>query len=67
MNRPLDAFAGVDVPKMSDFWSWVHKAFTPSYQDEVESYLGESVQELVTYDHKDLQARMDNLMRRGLI
>ena len=62
MNRPLDAFAGVDVP-MSDFWSWgwVHKAFTPSYQDEVESYLGESV------DHKDLQARMDNLMRRGLI
>lgn len=61
MNRPLDAFAGVDVPKMSDFWSWVHKAFTPSYQDEVESYLGESV------DHKDLQARMDNLMRRGLL
>ena len=61
MNRPLDAFAGVDVPKMSDFWSWVHKAFTPSYQDVVESYLGESV------DHKDLQARMDNLMRRGLI
>ena len=61
MNRPLDAFAGVDVPKMSDFWSWVHKAFTPSYQDEVESYLGESV------DHKDLQARMDKLMRRGLI
>jgi hypothetical protein len=61
MNRPLDAFAGVDVPKMSDFWSWVHKAFKPSYQDEVESYLGESV------DHKDLQARMDNLMRRGLI
>ena len=62
MNRPLDAFAGVDVPR-SDFWSWgwVHKAFTPSYQDEVESYLGESV------DHKDLQARMDNLMRRGLI
>ena len=61
MNRPLDAFAGVDVPKMSDFWSCVHKAFKPSYQDEVESYLGESV------DHKDLQARMDNLMRRGLI
>jgi hypothetical protein len=61
MNRPLDAFAGVDVPKMSDFWSWVHKAFTPSYQDEVEMYLKDSV------DHKDLQARMDNLMRRGLI
>jgi hypothetical protein len=61
MSRPLDAFAGVDVPKMSDFWSWVHKAFTPSYQDEVEMYLKDSV------DHKDLQARMDNLMRRGLI
>jgi hypothetical protein len=61
MSRPLDAFGGVDVPKMSDFWSWVHKAFTPSYQDEVEMYLKDSV------DHKDLQARMDNLMRRGLI
>ena len=61
MNRPLDAFAGVDVPKMSDFWSWVSKAFTPSYQDEVEMYLKDSV------DHKDLQVRMDNLMRRGLI
>jgi hypothetical protein len=61
MSRPFDAFGGVDVPKMSDFWSWVHKAFTPSYQDEVEMYLKDSV------DHKDLQARMDNLMRRGLI
>jgi hypothetical protein len=61
MNRPLDAFAGVDVPKMSDFWSWVRKAFTPSYQNEVESYLGESV------DHKDLENRMYNLMRRGLL
>jgi hypothetical protein len=46
---------------MGDFWSWVSKAFTPSYQDEVEMYLKDSV------DHKDLQARMDNLMRRGLI
>jgi len=61
MNRPFDAFAGVDVPELSHFWSWVRKAFTPSYQNEVESYLGESV------DHKDLQVRMDNLMRRGLI
>jgi len=61
MSRPLDAFGGVDVPKLSDFWSWVSKAFTPSYQDEVESYLGESV------DHKDLENRMNNLMRRGLI
>jgi hypothetical protein len=44
-----------------DFWSWVRKTFTPSYQDEVELYLKDCV------DHKDLQTRMDNLMRRGLI
>lgn len=61
MSKPLDAFGGVDVPSMSHFWDWVHKAFTPSYQNEVEVYLKDSV------DHKDLQTRMDNLMRRGLI
>jgi hypothetical protein len=46
---------------MKDFWSWVSKAFKPSYQDEVEMYLKDAV------DHKDLQYRVDTLMRRGLI
>ena len=61
MSRPLDAFAGVDVPELSHFWDWVRKAFTPSYQDEVEMYLNESV------DHNDLQNRVTTLMRRGLL
>lgn len=61
MNNDLKALEGVSMPAMSDFWSWVVKAFKPSYQDEVEMYLKDSV------DHKDLQSRMDILMRRGLI
>jgi len=61
MNKDLDAFGGVSVPAMSDFWSWVKNAFTPSYQKEIDMYLKDSV------DHKDLQTRMDTLMRRGLL
>ena len=61
MNNDLKEFDGVHIPSMKDFWSWVGKAFTPSYQDEVEMYLKDSV------DHKDLQCRVDTLMRRGLI
>jgi hypothetical protein len=57
----LEALGGVYAPKMSDFWSWVRKAFTPSYQDEVETYLNDAV------DHKDLETRMRTLMRRGLL
>ena len=61
MYKELEAFGGVHVPSMSDFWSWVEKAFTPSYQNEVEMYLKDCV------DHKDLQSRMNVLIRRGLI
>jgi hypothetical protein len=61
MNNDLKALEGVSMPTMSDFWTWVEKAFTPSYQNEVEMYLKDSV------DHKDLQYRVDTLMRRGLI
>ena len=57
----LEALGGVYAPTMSDFWSWVRKAFTPSYQNEVEMYLKDSV------DHKDLETRMQTLMRRGML
>ena len=59
--RELQALEGVYAPKLSDFWSWVEKAFTPSYQNEIESYLGDSV------DHKDLETRTRTLMRRGML
>lgn len=55
------ALEGVHIPSMADFWSWVGKAFKPSYQDEVELYLKDSV------DHNDLQNRVTTLMRRGMI
>ena len=61
MNNDLKEFEGVHIPSIKDFWSWVGKAFQPSYQNEVEMYLKDSV------DHKDLQTRMSTLMRRGLI
>lgn len=61
MKNDLKALEGVDVPSIKDFWSWVGKAFTPSYQDEVETYLKDSV------DHNDLQNRVTTLMRRGMI
>ena len=61
MYKELEALGGVSAPTMSDFWSWVKKAFTPSYQNEVEMYLGDSV------DHKDLETRMRTLMRRGML
>ena len=51
MYKELEALRGVDTPKLSDFWSWVGRAFTPSYQNEIEDYLGDSV------DHKDLETR----------
>jgi len=57
----LEALGGVHAPSLSDFWTWVSNAFTPSYQAEVESYLSDCV------DHKDLETRMQSLMRRGLL
>ena len=61
MKNDLRALEGVSVPTMTDFWSWVKKAFTPSYQTEVEMYLKDSV------DHSDLENRMRTLMRRGML
>ena len=61
MNNHLKAFGGVHIPSIKDFWSWVEKAFTPSYQKEIDMYLKDSV------DHKDLESRMTTLMRRGLL
>ena len=61
MYKELEALGGVYAPKLSDFWSWVKKTFTPSYQNEIESYLGDSV------DHKDLETRTRILMRRGML
>jgi hypothetical protein len=61
MNKDLDALGGVGVPTMSDFWAWLKKAFTPSYQKEIDMYLKDSV------DHKDLETRMRTLIRRGLL
>ena len=61
MYKELEALGGVRAPKLSDFWSWVKKTFTPSYQNEIESYLGDSV------DHKDLETRTRILMRRGML
>ena len=61
MNNDLKEFEGTHMPSIKDFWSWVEKAFTPSYQSEIDMYLKDSV------DHKDLEARMQVLVRRGLI
>ena len=61
MNKELEALGGVNAPKLSDFWAWVGRTFTPSYQNEIEGYLSDSV------DHKDLQNRMQILSRRGLL
>ena len=61
MNKDLNEFEGVHMPSLKDFWVWVEKAFTPSYQKEIDMYLGDSV------DHKDLETRMTTLMRRGLL
>jgi hypothetical protein len=61
MNKELEALEGVDAPKLSDFWSWVGRTFTPSYQNEIEGYLSDSV------DHKDLETRTRTLVRRGML
>ena len=61
MKNDLKAVEGVSMPSMSDFWSWVRKAFTPSYQNEIEAYLKDAV------DHNDLQGRMKTLARRGML
>jgi hypothetical protein len=61
MKKELEALGGVDTPSLSNFWNWVKRTFTISYQDEIESYLAQSV------DYVDFDNRMRNLQRRGMI
>lgn len=61
MYEELKPIEGVDVPKFSDFWQWIKETFTPSYQNEIEAYLSQAV------DHRDLEIRMQNLSRRGML
>ena len=61
MAKELEALGGVDSPSLSNFWNWVKRNFTLSYQDEIESYLADSV------DYVDFDNRMRNLQRRGMI
>ena len=61
MHKELEVLGGVHTPTISDFWTWVSNAFTPSYQSEIENYLKDSV------DHNDLESRMTSLKRRGLL
>lgn len=57
----LEALGGVHAPTLSDFWTWVKRTFTTSYQDEIEAYLADST------DHFDLEKRQESLIRRGMI
>lgn len=59
--KELEALGGVSVPSFNEFWTWVKKTFTPSYQAEITSYLKDSV------DMFDLENRMKALKRRGMI
>jgi hypothetical protein len=57
----LDALSGVETPSLTDFWQWVKKTFTLTYQSEIEAYLADSV------DHSDVERRIRVLQRRGMI
>jgi hypothetical protein len=46
---------------MTAFLEWVQRTFTVDYQKEIEQYLAESI------NHYDLERRMQNLQRRGMI
>jgi len=61
MHNELEPLAGVEAPKLADFWSWVKRTFTPHYRSEIEAYLAESV------DHVDVENRIRILQRRGLV
>ena len=61
MAKELDALSGVETPSLADFWKWVKKTFTISYQDEITHYLNQSV------DCVDYENRVRNLQRRGMI
>ena len=61
MYNELKPIEGVSMPSMFDFWLWVRKTFTPSYQREIDIYLKEST------DIFDLEQRMKTLRYRGMI
>lgn len=61
MHNELQALGGVETPTISDFWAWVKRTFTPSYQTEIQSYLDQST------DIFDLEFRMKMLARRGML
>jgi hypothetical protein len=61
MHKDLEALGGVETPTMIDFWNWVTKTFSPSYQDEIESYFSDCV------DHADVERVAKNLKYRGML
>jgi hypothetical protein len=61
MPDGLDALSGVETPSLTDFWSWARKTFTPAYRNEIEADLADS------QDHADVERRILNLQRRGMI
>jgi hypothetical protein len=61
MYKELQALEGVSVPTLKSFWDWVMVAFTPAYRNEIEAYLADS------QDHADVERRILNLQRRGMI
>ena len=61
MANELDALSGIEIPSLTNFWSWVKKTFTVTYQAEIEAYLAESS------SHADLEYRIRTLQRRGMI
>jgi hypothetical protein len=61
MHNDLEALGGVETPSMPDFWSWVMKTFSPSYQNEIESYFRDCV------DHADVERVAKTLKHRGML
>lgn len=61
MEKTLEPLAGIDVPRIADFWKWVQATFSPDYQGEVKSYLAQSM------DVFDLEQRMKYLRIRGMM
>lgn len=61
MHEELRPLEGISPPTFKEFWNWVYEAFTPSYQDEINSYLSQAV------DHADLEQRMKVLAQRGML
>ena len=60
MHKDLEALGGVEMPSF-DFWEWVSKTFTSSYQDEIDHHFKNCT------DHADVERVMRNLQRRGML